>query len=56
LLNDRVGKGKKLVAIASALIYRPEWPLLIVCPNVLIQVWISEFKKWIPKINLKTKV
>jgi SNF2 family DNA or RNA helicase len=24
--------GKKLVAIALSIIYKPEWPLLIICP------------------------
>lgn len=56
ILNDRIGSGKKLVAIASAIVYRPEWPLLIVCPNVLIRSWRAEFLKWIPKLNFKTKL
>jgi SWI/SNF-related matrix-associated actin-dependent regulator 1 of chromatin subfamily A len=50
-INDRLGYGKKLTAIAAAIIYRPEWPLLIVCPNVLVRTWIQELLKWIPKLN-----
>ena len=51
-----IGSGKKLVAIASAIVYRPEWPLLVVCPNVLVRSWRAEFLKWIPKLNFKTKL
>ena len=56
LINDSFGSGKKFTAIATAIIYRPEWPLLIICPNVLVRSWIHEFVKWIPKLNKKTKL
>ena len=55
-MNDRMGSGKKLVAIATAIVYRPEWPLLIICPNVFVRTWKLEFIKWIPKLNFKTKL
>ena len=45
------GLGKKLTAIALSIIYKPEWPLLIVCPYVMRHCWQEEFIKWIP--NLK---
>lgn len=46
-----MGEGKKFSAIAAAIIYRPEWPILIICPQVLARTWQNEFIKWIPRIN-----
>ena len=43
--------GKKLTAIAISIVYKPEWPLLIVCPHVLRYTWQEEFIKWIPNIK-----
>ena len=40
--------GKKLPAIGLSLIYKKEWPLIIICPYVMRHSWIDEFKKWIP--------
>jgi SNF2 family DNA or RNA helicase len=51
-----MGSGKKLTAIATAIVYRPEWPILIVCPNVNVRQWRAEFLKWIPKLNIATKL
>jgi len=56
ILNGQVGSGKKLVAISAAIIYRPEWPLLIICPGVKILKWRDEFLKWIPRLNFKSKL
>jgi SNF2 family DNA or RNA helicase len=56
LINDPIGSGKKLAAIVAAIVYRPEWPLLIVCPGVSLRTWRSEFLKWIPKLNFKSKL
>ncbi|TNV84734.1 hypothetical protein FGO68_gene14682 [Halteria grandinella] len=47
------GLGKKLVAIALSIIYKPEWPLLIICPFVLRHAWQEEFVRWIPNIKLE---
>jgi len=55
ILNDELGLGKRLVAISCAIVYKTEWPLLIVCPQVLVQVWREEFVKWIPNFDL-TKI
>lgn len=51
ILNDELGLGKRLVAISTAIVYKPEWPLLIVCPFVLRDVWREEFVKWIPNLD-----
>ena len=35
ILNDDLGTGKRLIALSAAIIYKSEWPLLIVCPAVM---------------------
>lgn len=52
ILNDDLGTGKRLVAISTAIVYKTEWPLLIVCPQVLQLLWKEEFVKWIPKFDV----
>ena len=52
ILNDDLGLGKRLVAISSAIAYKPEWPLLNVCPAIFLQRWREEFVKWIPNFDL----
>lgn len=39
ILNEPFGAGKKLTALATAIVYRPEWPLLVICSNVSIGQW-----------------
>ena len=55
ILNDDLGVGKRLVAISVAIVYKTEWPLLIICPQVLQVLWKEEFVKWIPKFDV-TKI
>jgi len=55
IINEDTGFGKRLVAIAAAVIYKQEWPLLIVCPSILVKKWREEFVKWIPSFDL-TKI
>ena len=51
LLADEMGVGKTVQAIGIALIYKEEWPVLIICPSSLKFVWRDEILKWIPDIN-----
>ncbi|CDW74660.1 swi snf-related matrix-associated actin-dependent regulator of chromatin subfamily a-like protein 1 [Stylonychia lemnae] len=51
--NDPFGLGKKLTAISINLIYKPEWPLLIVCPNAMRHQWLQEIIRWIPQLKLE---
>ncbi|KEJ83063.1 SNF2 family N-terminal domain containing protein [Oxytricha trifallax] len=51
IINDSMGMGKKLTSIGISLIYKPEWPLLIICPHALRHQWFEEFIKWIPNIK-----
>lgn len=41
-----MGVGKTLQALATALVYRKEWPLLIICPSSLRLNWKDEIFKW----------
>lgn len=52
IFNDEVGLGKRLQAIAAAIYYQNEWPLLICCPATMLQLWREEFIKWIPNFDL----
>ena len=51
LLADEMGVGKTVQAIGIALLYKEEWPILIICPSSLKFVWRDEILKWIPDIN-----
>ena len=46
LIGDEMGLGKTVQAIAVALAYREEWPLLVVCPAGLKHQWQSELTRW----------
>ena len=46
LLADEMGLGKTLQAIALAMCYQDEWPLLIVCPASLRLHWADECERW----------
>eukprot|EP01048_Picozoa_sp_COSAG05_P014079 COSAG05_NODE_1562_length_4554_cov_110.408305_2_plen_319_part_00 len=49
LLADAMGLGKSLQAIAAAVAYREEWPLLVTCPASLRDNWRQEFRRWLPQ-------
>ena len=51
LLADEMGVGKTVQALGISLLYKEEWPILIICPSSLKYVWRNEILKWIPDIN-----
>ena len=51
LLADEMGVGKSIQAIGVSLIFKENWPVLIICPSSLKLVWRDEIEKWIPEIN-----
>lgn len=51
LLADEMGVGKSIQAIGISLLYKEDWPVLIICPSSLKYVWRDEILKWIPDIN-----
>mmetsp|Transcript_17360 Transcript_17360/g.21898 ORF Transcript_17360/g.21898 Transcript_17360/m.21898 type:complete len:211 (-) Transcript_17360:2218-2850(-) len=52
LINDDFGTGKSVQALALALAYRMEWPLLILCPAFLKYSWRYEILKWLPGFDI----
>ena len=48
LLGDEMGLGKTLQAIAIAVHYASEWPLLVVCPTSMSLTWCEELERWCP--------
>ena len=51
LLADEMGVGKSIQAIGVSLLFKENWPVLIICPSSLKLVWRDEIEKWIPEIN-----
>jgi SWI/SNF-related matrix-associated actin-dependent regulator 1 of chromatin subfamily A len=51
LLADEMGVGKSIQAIGISLLYKENWPVLVICPSSLKLVWRDEILKWIPDIN-----
>ncbi len=51
LLADEMGVGKSIQAIGISLLFKENWPVLIICPSSLKLVWRDEILKWIPDIN-----
>ncbi|KAF4713283.1 hypothetical protein FOZ63_010126, partial [Perkinsus olseni] len=47
LLGDEMGLGKTLQALAVALAYRSEWPVLVICPPSLKFVWKDQILEWL---------
>lgn len=46
-----MGVGKTLQAIATALVYWSEWPLIVLCPSSLRLNWKDEIFKWVYDIS-----
>ncbi|KAM6945678.1 DNA annealing helicase and endonuclease ZRANB3 [Aplochiton taeniatus] len=51
MIADEMGLGKTLQALAVAVAYREEWPLLVVVPSSLKYLWMEEMERWIPDLN-----
>ena len=51
LLADEMGVGKSIQAIGISLLYKENWPVLIICPSSLKLVWRDEILKWLPDIK-----
>ncbi|EPZ31756.1 SNF2-related domain-containing protein [Rozella allomycis CSF55] len=44
---DQMGLGKSVQALAVALHYKREWPLLIISPSSLLSTWEQMIKDWV---------
>ncbi|XP_069052358.1 DNA annealing helicase and endonuclease ZRANB3 isoform X2 [Lepisosteus oculatus] len=51
MIADEMGLGKTIQAISVALLYKQEWPLLVVVPSSMRYPWVEEMEKWIPELN-----
>lgn len=51
LLADEMGIGKTLQAICLSLLYKNDWPVLVVCPSPLVFIWRDELNKWAKSIS-----
>ena len=50
LLADEMGLGKSLQAIALALEFSDDWPLLVIAPASMRYSWAAELEKWLPRL------
>ncbi|CDW57051.1 SWI:SNF matrix associated [Trichuris trichiura] len=51
LLADEMGLGKTIEALAAAVYYKSEWPLLIVCPSSVKCTWAEEIAENVPSLD-----
>ena len=42
-----MGLGKTIQALAIAMYYSGEWPLLVICPSSLLQTWADQITRWL---------
>ena len=52
IIADEMGLGKSIQAIATALYFRREWPLLILAPASMVASWHQQILRWIPEETL----
>lgn len=52
IIADEMGLGKSIQAIATALYFRREWPLLILAPASMVASWQQQLLRWIPEESL----
>ena len=48
MLCDEPGLGKTAQAIAVAVCYPDDWPLLVMCPPSMCVTWVTELANWLP--------
>lgn len=47
VLVAEMGLGKTIQALAVAMYFSSEWPLLVICPSSLRHTWAGEIEKWL---------
>lgn len=53
LLGDEMGLGKTVQALAIAVHFQKDWPLLIIVPAPLRSVWFAEVHKWLSDAHVQ---
>ena len=51
-IADDMGLGKTIQALATAAAFRPEWPLLVVCPSSMRFAWKDAALRCIENLSL----
>ena len=51
LLADEMGLGKTLQALALASALSDKWPLLVICPSSMRDVWVEAVERWLPAVE-----
>lgn len=46
-IADEMGTGKTFQALATCQYFRPQWPVLVLCPSSLRYTWRSEIVQWL---------
>ena len=49
IFADEMGLGKSVQAIATAVYFRREWPLLILAPASMVASWHQQILRWLPE-------
>lgn len=50
MFADEMGLGKSIQAIATAVYFRREWPLLILAPASMVASWHEQILRWLPSV------
>jgi len=51
-IADEMGLGKTIQAMATVEHVADSYPAVVVCPPSLVLNWVSEWNKWLPKLNV----
>lgn len=51
IIADEMGLGKSIQAIATAVYFRREWPLLILAPASMVASWQEQILRWAPSVS-----
>lgn len=46
-----MGVGKTIQGLGLAYLYKESWPLLVICPSLLMLNWKDEALKWITELK-----
>jgi SWI/SNF-related matrix-associated actin-dependent regulator of chromatin subfamily A-like protein 1 len=46
-----MGVGKTIQALAICMVYKEDWPIVIICPSSLRYNWKEEIHQWMPWIR-----
>ena len=56
LLADEMGVGKTIQSLAIVMMFRHEWPFLVICPSSLRFNWQQEILNWMDGFVAKNEI